>query len=264
MFKNGKVIESRRFQRQSNKSSLFHVSFLNAFRHYFFRFSLIILILLSAILAWQKCADPTFFPVKHIKITGDLNHVSRASLQKIILPFTEKGFLRLDSLRLKERLLQEPWIASVTIKRFWPDTLAVNFLTKNPVAVIGNNDLLDGQGNIFSAGHVNSSLLDLPFFIFPLGQQKYLLQVYQALQPLIASLALKITLLKLVDQQFLFLRLSNGLAIYLNGVKSDSQLKRFVDVYQDVIASKVSMIDYVDLRYAHGMAVKFKKRIAKQ
>ena len=261
MLKDGKVIENRRFQRQSNKPSIIDFGFLPAFRHWFFRFSLSLLILLSGILAWQKCGDPAFFPVKHIKITGDLNHVHRDSLQKIILPFTDKGFLRLDSRRLRERLLQEPWIASVTIKRFWPATLAVNFFTKNPVAVIGNNDLLDEQGNIFSAGQVNSSLLELPFFVFPLGQQKYLLQVYQTMQPLISSLALKITLLKLVDQQFWYVRLSNGLAIYLSRAKPDLQLKRFVEVYQDVIASKVSMIDYVDLRYAHGMAIKFKKRI---
>lgn len=260
MLKDGKVIESQQFQRQRNKPKI-HSRSLHVFRRGFFRFSLILLVLLSGILVWQKCSDPAFFPVKHIKISGDLSHIKRDNLQQIILPFTNKGFLRLDSHRLKDRLLQEPWIATVTIKRFWPDTLAVKFTTRIPVALIGNNDLLDEQGNIFSADQVNVGSLDLPFFISPLGQQKYLLQTYQTMQPFISDLALKIKLLKLVDQQYWYLRLNNGLALYLSRTEPNLQLKRFVDVYSDVIESKASMIDYVDLRYAHGMAVKFKKRI---
>ncbi|MES2998288.1 MAG: cell division protein FtsQ/DivIB [Pseudomonadota bacterium] len=278
MFKDGKVIESQQFQRPYKRSysnfrlgldflSMIHLNFLQNFnfngRRWFFRFSLTLLILLSGILVWQKCGDPNFFPVKHIKIKGDLLHVKRDSLQQIILPFTDKGFLRLNSHRLKERLLQEePWIASVMIKRFWPDTLAVSFTTKKPVALMANNDLLDERGDVFSAGQVNPVSLDLPLFIGPIGQQKYLLQTYQSLYPLILDLTLKIKLLKLVDQQFWYLRLSNGLALYLSREKPDVELKRFVEVYPDVIESKVSMIDYVDLRYAHGMAVKFKKRTA--
>jgi cell division protein FtsQ len=261
MFKDGKVIENPPFQRRSSKSRMMHGSMLYVFRQGFFRFSLSLLVLLSGVLLWQKCGDPNFFPVQHIKITGDLVHVKRDRLQQIILPFTNKGFLRLDSRRLKDRLLQESWISAVTIKRFWPDTVAVNFVTKKPVALIGNNDLLDEQGNVFSAGEVNASLLALPFFISPLGQQKYLLQTYELLQPLILRLALKIKLLKLVDQQFWYLRLNNGLVLYLSRTEPDVQLKRFVEVYSDVIASKVLLIDYVDLRYAHGMAVKFKKHV---
>lgn len=213
MLKDGKVIESQQFQRQRNKPRI-HSRSLYVLRRWFFRFSLTLLILLSGILVWQKCGDPTFFPVKHMKISGDLNHVKRDSLQQIILPFTDKGFLRLDSRRLKDRLLQEPWIAAVTIKRFWPDTVAVNFTTRIPVALVGNNDLLDEQGNVFSAGQMNAASLDLPLFISPLGQQKYLLQAYQAMQPFISNLALKIQLLKLVDQQYWYLRLNNGLALY--------------------------------------------------
>jgi len=261
MLKDGKVIDSQQFQRQRNKPRIHSRSF-HVLRRWFFRFSLTLLILLSGILAWQKCGDPTFFPVKHIKISGDLNHVKRDSLQQIILPFTQKGFLRLDSRRLKDRLLQESWIAAVTIKRFWPDTVAVNFTTRIPVALIGNHDLLDEQGNVFSAGQVNTASLDLPAFVGPLANQKYLLQAYEAMQPFISNLSLKIKLLKLVDQQYWYLRLNNGLALYLSRAEPDVQLKRFVAVYPDVIESKASMIDYVDLRYAHGMAVKFKKRVA--
>jgi cell division protein FtsQ len=261
MLKDGKVIENQQFRKQSNKLRMIHFALPQAFRHWFFRASLILLVLLSAVLVWQKCGDPAFFPVRYIKITGDLLHIKRDNLKKIILPFTNKGFLRLDSRRLKDRLLQEPWIASVTIKRFWPGTLVVDFVTKKPVALIGNNELLDEQGSIFSAGQVNTALLDLPFFISPLGQQKYLLQTYQTLQPLILGLGLKIKLLKLVNQQFWYVRLSDGLAVYLGLTKPELQLKRFVEVYPDVIISKVSLIDYVDLRYAHGMAVKFKKQI---
>lgn len=262
MLKHGKVVESQQFQRQRTKPRN-HSCTLHVITRWFFIFSLFLLILLSGVLIWQKCGDPVFFPIKHIKISGDLNHVNRDSLEKIILPFTNHGFLRLNSRRLKSKLLSEPWIEQVVIKRFWPDTVAVNFTTKIPVASIGNNDLLDSQGNVFSAGEVNVTMLDLPFFVGALSDQKYLLQSYQKMQSIIANLSLKIKLLKFVDQQYWFIRLNNGLALYLSRPEADVQLKRFVAVYPDVIESKASMIDYVDLRYAHGMAVKLKNHLLK-
>jgi cell division protein FtsQ len=137
----------------------------------------------------------------------------------------------------------------------------VSFITKKPIAFIGKHGLLDEQGNIFTPDG-DSRALDLPIFEGPIGQQKYLLQTYITLNPMFAQLNLKIKLLRLVEQQYWYLELDNGLTVYLSRSQPSIQVERLLDVYSDVIASKVSMVDYVDLRYAHGMAVKFKKRIS--
>lgn len=261
MVKNGKVVENQRFQRQRDKPRLIRLSSQLPSRRWFFKFSLSLLLILSCVLLWQKLANPSCFPVKNIKISGDLTYVKQNHLQQIILPFIEKGFFRLDSQGLKEQILHVPWIASVSIKRYWPDTLAVSFITKKPIAFIGKHGLLDAQGNIFIPDG-DSIALDLPIFVGPVGQQKYLLQTYTTLNPMFAQLNLKIKLLQLIDEQYWHLKLNNGLTVYLSRSQPYIQLERLVDVYSDVIASKVSMVDYVDLRYAHGMAVKFKKRIS--
>lgn len=262
MVKNSKLVENQRFQRQRDKPRLIPFSSQLPSRGWFFKFSLSLLLILSFIFLWQKLADPNYFPVKNIKIRGDLTYVKQSHLQKIILSFTAKSFFRLDTQGLKEQILHMPWIADVTIKRFWPDTLMVNFITKKPIAFIGRQGLLDEQGNIFFPDNVNSLKLDLPTFIGPVGQQKYLSQTYDAMGALLKQLNLKIKLLRLVDQQYWYLKLNDGLSVYLSRSQPYIQLERLVDVYSDVIASKVSMIDYVDLRYVHGMAVKFKKRIS--
>lgn len=261
MVKNGKVVEDQRFQRQRDKPKLVRLSSQLPSKGWFFKFSLSLLLILSCILLWQKLANPHCFPVKNIKISGDLTYVKQSYLQKIILPFIAKGFFRLDSQGLKEQILHVPWIASVSIKRFWPDTLTVHFTTKKPIAFIGKQGLLDEQGNIFIPDG-DFGALNLPLFVGPVGQQKYLLQTYATLNPIFKQLNLKIKLLKLVDQQYWSLKLDNGLTVYLSRNQPIMQIERLVDVYSDVIASKVSMVDYVDLRYAHGMAVKFKKRIS--
>ncbi|MGC1854712.1 MAG: cell division protein FtsQ/DivIB [Candidatus Aquirickettsiella sp.] len=261
MVKNGKVVEDQRFQRQRDKPRLTRLSSQLPSRGWFFKFSLSLLLLLSFILLWQKLANPSCFPVKNIKISGDLTYVKQSHLQQIILPFIAKGFFCLDSQGLKEQLLRMPWIANVTIKRFWPDTLVVSFITKKPIAFIGQHGLLDEQGNIFIPdGDIKA--LNLPTFVGPVGQQKYLFQTYTTLNSMFAQLNLKIKLLKLVDQQYWYLKLNNGLTVYLSRSQPYIQLERLIDVYSDVIASKVSVVDYVDLRYVHGMALKFKKRIS--
>lgn len=261
MVKNGKVVENQRFQRQRDKPRLIRLSSQLPSRRWFFKFSLSLLLILSCVLLWQKLSNPSCFPVKNIKISGDLTYVKQSHLQQIILPFIAKGFFRLDSQGLKEQILHVPWIASVSVKRYWPDTLVVSFITKKPVAFVGKHGLLDAQGNIFIPDG-DSIALDLPIFVGPVGQQKYLLQTYTTLNPMFAQLNLKIKLLQLIDEQYWHLKLNNGLTVYLSRSQPYIQLERLVDVYSDVIASKVSMVDYVDLRYAHGMAVKFKKRIS--
>ncbi|WP_342147726.1 cell division protein FtsQ/DivIB [Rickettsiella endosymbiont of Aleochara curtula] len=261
MVKNGKVVENQRFQRQRDKPRLIRLSSQLPSRRWFFKFSLSLLLILSCVLLWQKLSNPSCFPVKNIKISGDLTYVKQSHLQQIILPFIAKGFFRLDSQGLKEQILHVPWIASVSVKRYWPDTLAVSFITKKPIAFIGKHGLLDAQGNIFIPDG-DSIALDLPIFVGPVGQQKYLLQTYNTLNPMFAQLNLKIKFLQLIDEQYWHLKLNNGLTVYLSRSQPYIQLERLVDVYPDVIASKVSMVDYVDLRYAHGMAVKFKKRIS--
>lgn len=261
MVKNGKVVENQRFQRQRDKPRLIRLSSQLPSRRWFFKFSLSLLLILSCVLLWQKLANPSCFPVKNIKISGDLTYVKQSHLQQIILPFIAKGFFRLDSQGLKEQILHVPWIASVSVKRYWPDTLTVSFITKKPIAFIGKHGLLDAQGNIFIPDG-DSIALDLPIFVGPVGQQKYLLQTYNTLNPMFAQLNLKIKFLQLIDEQYWHLKLNNGLTVYLSRSQPYIQLERLVDVYPDVIASKVSMVDYVDLRYAHGMAVKFKKRIS--
>ncbi|OJA00197.1 hypothetical protein BEV13_04250 [Rickettsiella grylli] len=261
MVKNGKVIENQRYERQRDRSRLIRLSSFLPLKGWFFKFSLSVLVVLSFILLWQKLSNPSCFPIKNIKISGDLTYVKQHRLQQIIVPFLARGFFRLDSQGLKAQILHEPWIASVTLKRFWPNTLTVNFVTKKPVAFIGNG-ILDDKGNVFIPDNEALTRLDLPVFVAPLGQQKHLLQIYNTMKPMLATLNLKIKMLKLANQHYWYLKLSNGLSVYLSQNQPYSELERLIDVYSDVIASKVTMVDYVDLRYAHGMAVKFKKYIS--
>ncbi len=262
MLKQGKVIAGQSFSKQHHprkrmQSTRAHFFWL--YKRWFFKFSLTLLIGLSGILLWQKAGDPHLFPVKHVKIVGDLAYVQSAKLRKTILPFLDKGFIRLDSLKLKDQLLQvEPWLQSVRVQRFWPATLVVYFSVKHPVAWMGQQNLLDTEGNVFRVDQLGTLPSTLPRFIGPLGQQKYLMEAYQQWMPLLAPLALTIKTLQWNPRQFWSLRLSNGLQLYLGNEKPTQQLARFVKVYPDVLVNKVAMIEYIDLRYAQGMAVKFR------
>jgi cell division protein FtsQ len=262
MLKQGKVISGQSFLKQrprQKKRVVTRTHFFWLYKRWFFKFSLTLLIGLSGILLWQKVGDPHLFPVKHVKIVGDLAYLQSVKLRKIILPFLDKGFIRLDSLKLKEQLLQtEPWLQAVRVQRFWPATLVVYFSVKKPIAWMGRNNLLDSEGNVFRVEKLGTLPSTLPRFISPLGQQKYLLDAYQQWVPVLAPRALTIKTLQWNPQQFWSLRLNNGLQLYLGNNKPAEQLARFVKVYPDVLASKVTMIEYIDLRYPQGMAVKFR------
>jgi cell division protein FtsQ len=221
----------------------------------FLKLSLAVLFISLFVLGGVKLLNPQTFPIQSVRIQGDYPHVDHALLRRTVLPFLHSSFLTMDAAGLQERLQQLPWVYQVKVKRVWPGTLLITLQEQKPVARF-NDQLLNTQGDLFGADSSTFSA-DLPLFIGADGQQEVLLQMYNQLLPILAPLHLTISMLALDARQSWQLKMSNGVILLIGTTNPVERLQRFVNVYHQVMRENPGLVKYIDLRYAHGLAVKY-------
>jgi cell division protein FtsQ len=219
-----------------------------------------ILIICAFIWCWQKITNPQTLPIRTVQITGVYEKVDHNELRQLILPFVDKGFLWADTSALQDRLQQLPWIYTASVKRTWPNKLVINLAEQKPIARIGGANLVNEEGDVFA---VDQSTIPagLPLFISPLpGQQKLILDNYKTMSATLAPLSVKIVAISLDARQSWSVQLDNGIVVIMGKVEPIPRLQRFVHAYSQIVGANAANINIVDLRYASGIAVRFKNQ----
>lgn len=196
-----------------------------------------------------------YFPISEVKISG-VDH-DRQEMQKILMPLVKKGFFVVDVSQIKERLLQFPWVTEASVRRVWPNTIIIQVSEKKPLARWNRSGLLATSGEIFSPAK-NTYPADLPQFIGPDGEQVQLLKFYNNLTSILAPLHFKISQLELTSTRSWSLILSNGMKLNIGYKDVLTRIGHFVKVYPKIVGERASEVDYIDLRYSNGMAVRWK------
>lgn len=224
-----------------------------------FKVVLIILGLLVCIYALNQFKLSHYFPIKTVRVYG-VNHVDQTEVQQILMPMVRRGFFATNVDYIRDRLSQHPWIANIFVRRHWPDQIEINVVEKKAVALWGDGSLLSAAGDIF-APKQETFPEDLPKFIGPAGKHVMMLEYYDKMDRLFTPLHVKISELELTSYLTWRMRLSNGITLQLGHKDILTQLTHFVKVYPKIVGLHAADVDYIDLRYPNGMAVKWKKPI---
>lgn len=218
------------------------------------------LIVTLVVVGLLEVRKPTTFPMTVIQIHGDLMGTQQAEIQERLAFVLDSGFFSVDIRECQSRLMQLPWVESVTIKRQWPNTLFVHIKEYQPLAYWGEQAVLNTFGDIIEDEMVQSIELtdDFPHFYGPEGSEKTLLNQYISFLTELAPLGLGIKTLRLTPEMSWQLELDGGLLIHLGRQDLEERLGRFVMSYKSILTNKISRIAYVDLRYTNGVAIGWK------
>lgn len=204
-----------------------------------------------------KLRDPQLLPIQTVIIEGKIPHTDKRLIQAAIEPFKSQNFFTLKMRDLKENLLQLPWIDSVFIAKEWPNRLRLTLHERQALAIWNNHAILDEHQQLFFA-HATPFENPIPMLYGPEGEHLKVWANYEKFNTLLSRLHLHLTKLELSKQMTWTLYLNNGLRLVLDEQHSETRLKRFIKSYPALSETDAS-IDYVDLRYDHGMAVKYKE-----
>lgn len=208
-------------------------------------------------LAWGVlwCLEPAHFPIRNVKFTGTLQHLTQDELKEAILEDIRSGFFRLKISTLQQHLLSLPWAKKVEVTRVWPEGIRIQIEEHVPGAYWNDKAMLSQEGTLFSPTFSAEKIINLPLLQGPPGKHHLVWDQYLRMQTILTPLKLGIMEVVLAKRGAWHIRLSNGILVILGTNDILSRLRFFARAYEQYLYTRQPEVAYVDLRYTMGMAV---------
>lgn len=206
----------------------------------------------------QKLYDPEAFPLRQVRIEGELRNLSEADLRPVAREFLGQNFFIANLDALYAALAVNPWVEEVTVRRWWPDTVEIALRERVAFGYWGaGEEMVDMNGRRFRPDGVRQPG-PWPRLTGPDGHEKTLIRAYQEARALLDPVGLTLAELTQDDRRAWWLTFDNGLEVYVGRERFAERLRRLARVYPRVLAVQIDRIAVVDLRYVNGFAVRWK------
>lgn len=214
---------------------------------------IIVLVLFTVSVGFWLYHSP-YFPIKQVRINGKLQHTSSQVVQEIAKKHIHGSILRADLNQAQKAFAELPWIAQAEVSRLLPDVVEVNLTERVLVARWTDGRLLDKEGLLFHADYDQT----LPIFEGVEGTQKQMLLYFEQFQNTLKPTRLTISRLIYTPRSAWSLVLNNGLTVRLGRENEHERLHTFVQSWRNIIEPQVQQLEYVDMRYKDGFAIRQK------
>jgi cell division protein FtsQ len=192
------------------------------------------------------------FPLREVKVDGQLGHVNREQIKLIVAKHLKGNFFTLDLVRARDAFQKLPWAREVSVRRRWPDKLDVVIEEHKALARWGNIALVNTHGELFQA----ASDAELPVFYGPGDGVLEVTKSYGSYSQILNKADIKIAQVTLSPRRSWEIKTNKGLMIALGREEMDKRLIKFTNAYESTIGNLNVNIAYADLRYPNGFAVR--------
>ncbi len=192
------------------------------------------------------------FPLREVKVEGQLNHVNREQVKLIVAKHLKGNFFTLDLLKTRDTFEKLPWARKVSVRRRWPDKLEVVIEEHQALARWGSVALVNTHGELFHA----ASGSELPVFYGPGDGVIEVASQFAEFSKTLKNANLDIANLALTPRRAWQITTTNGMVVELGRVEMQPRLQKFVSVYRNTIAALNMKVTYADLRYSNGFAIR--------
>ena len=192
------------------------------------------------------------FPLREIRVIGDVGHVTNDQVAAVITRELRGNFFTVDLAQAREAFEKLPWVRKVNVRRQWPDRLELAVEEHQPLARWGSTALVNAHGEVFEAA-ISSTL---PVFSGPEGTASEVVARYAEFDRLLVPIGRKVVVIALSARRAWQLRLDDGMVLHLGRENLEGRLAGFVSAYQRTVARLPRPPSHVDLRYSNGFAVR--------
>ncbi len=197
------------------------------------------------------------WPVTQLTVQAEFDHVSAAEIRAAVLPRLGKGFFALDLDGVQKAVAALPWVESVEARKRWPDTLQLRIYERQPFARWNDKQLISRQGRVFDVPGA-AQLVALPDLRGPDARLAEVVSFYAEAGKAFAGAHLKINGVALTERGSWSVTTTDGARIVIGDRdQAGRRLRRFLDVYPQLIAGHADGFVYADLRYTNGFAVRW-------
>jgi cell division protein FtsQ len=190
----------------------------------------------------------------------DMRHVSSLLLGQAVRQRLKGNFFTVDLDLVRAGFEQVPWVRRATVRRIWPNRLAVSIEEHRPLALWGDGRLLNTFGELYTANLAEAEEDGpLPHFAGPPGSESRVLTRYEEMRRWLAPLGRTPQALVLSARYAWAAQLDDGTRLMLGrdqGLPIEERVGRWVSAYPRVKARLAERAQIVDLRYPNGFAVR--------
>ncbi len=193
-----------------------------------------------------------FFPLREVRVVEKPAHVTPEQVAAVVSRELRGNFFTIDLAAARAAFEKMSWVRRVQVRRQWPDRLDVTFEEHVPLARWGDRALVNVHGEVFQAAYEG----ELPVFKGPDGTAKEIAIQYQVFPPqpggdrADAGPSADFTAARMAGEA----RERPHARARARAV--EARLARFIAAYERTLAQLGRKLDYVDLRYPNGFAVR--------
>lgn len=210
-------------------------------------------------IGWKEA---TFFlkppHITRVWVVGDFQAIDKTAVQKQIAPLMSANFFSVNLQKIQASLQGLPKVATVEVRRIWPNALWIRIEDEQIVARWGSQGLVNNYGEAITANDY-ADIQKLPIFMGPPGKGVKMLDYYQRMQSLLDAIPLSMVILQVDDNNNWDTTLNDGIILHLGDEDVLTRMRRFVKVYPKLFKGREGQVKSIDLRYHSGMAVAWKK-----
>ena len=214
------------------------------------------LIFITFIFLCYQLMTSSNFPINEIGIKGEYENVNKSQVDLIKNKYIKKNFFAVNLEETREAFKKLPWIRDVSIRRDWNKFgLLVEIESHKPIARWSNRGLVNSYGEIFHVAYEDN----LPLFVGPDEFVEEMSVKYYQINKILEKELMQIGTISLSNRLSWEIYTNNNMRFFLgkeNGNNIVKKLNVLIENYQFILSESKSRIEYVDLRYKDGFAVK--------
>jgi cell division protein FtsQ len=192
------------------------------------------------------------FELRQVQVVGVASQITREQVAEIVRRDIRGNLVTLDIDAARTAFERLPWARSVMVRRHWPGQLEVTLEEHVVLARWGDSALVNTHGEVFNASYDG----ELPVFAGPLEAVKEIAIQYEYFRSVLAPIARMPTRVSVSPRHAWQIQLDGGTVIELGRDHVEARLARLASVYDRTIARLNRRIEYIDLRYPNGFAVR--------
>lgn len=195
-----------------------------------------------------------------------VTHINLPQVKNQVLEQVQGNFFTVRLENIKEAFEGMPWVRHASVRRVWPNGLAVSIEEQKPFAIWGNRSeqkLMNGFGEVFSASLTQvddpSNLIEVSG---PNDSSKEVMQLYQKANRWFAPWNVDVVNVNLSDRYSWNITLSNGIRIEFGRDEeaegkalTEERVARLLEYWPKAQERLTGRVDVIDLRYSNGFAV---------
>lgn len=211
------------------------------------------------------------FTIKHIQVESidgaPLKHVNLPAIRSLVVSNLAGNFfsIRLDSARTAFESV--PWVRTASVRRVWPNGLAVTIQEHDPIGIWGGNEepmLINKHGEIFVANMAEAEAdRDLLKFSGPLGSNREVISLYNKMNEWFKPWNAKAVEVTLSNRYAWSAKLDNGIRFEFgrdldprDREQIEARVDRFFKIWPQLQEKMNNKVELVDLRYPNGFALR--------